>query len=114
MTAKQTKALQGLLLYPTKKEAAAFAGVSETTMRTYLADPEFQAELRKAFAQMVQDAADSLKRTLSPAIQALQSIVADDEQSASARISAARSLLEFGLRYSEFSDILRLLNEDDS
>ena len=102
------------MLYPTKKEAAIYAGISESSLRRFLAEPEFQAELRKAFARMVDDAANDLKRTLSPAIQALQSIVADEEQSASARISAARSLLEYSLRYSEFSDILRLLNEDES
>ena len=112
MTPRQRKALQGLLLCPTKKEAAAFAGIAESTLRTYLADREFQTELRKEFAAMVDDAAADLKRTLSPAVKALREIVTDEEQSATARISAARSLLEFGLRYSEFSDILRLLNED--
>lgn len=113
MTPRQRKAIQGLLLCSTKKEAAAFAGIGESTLRSYLADPEFQAELRKGFAAMVDDAAADLKRTLSPAVKALREIVSDEEQSASARISAARSLLEFGLRYSEFADILRLLNEDE-
>lgn len=114
MTPRKIKAIQALLRCPTKQEAAREAGIAESTLRSYLADLEFQAELRKAFARMVDDAANDLKRTLSPAIQALQSIVADEEQSASARISAARSLLEYSLRYSEFSDILRLLNEDES
>ena len=63
------------------------------------------------FAAMVDDAAADLKRTLSPAVKALREIVSDEEQSASARISAARSLLEFGLRYSEFTDILKELED---
>ena len=114
MTHRQNKAIAALLRCPTKQEAAKEAGIAESTLRSYLADPEFQTELRKAFARMVDDAANDLKRTLSPAIQALQDIVADEEQSASARISAARSLLEYSLRYSEFSDILRLLNGDEA
>lgn len=113
MTNKRNKALQGLLLCPTKREAAIYAGISESSLRRFLAEPEFQSELRKAFAAMVDDAASDLKRTLSPAVAALREIVQDEEQSASARISAARSLLEYSLRYSEFADILRLLNEEE-
>lgn len=114
MTTRKRKALQGLLLYSTRKEAAAFAGIGESTLRGYLKDPEFQKELRRGYAQMVDDAAQDLKRAMTPAVKALVDIVTDPEQSASAKNAAARSLLEYGLRYSEFNDILRLLNEDDS
>lgn len=112
MTPRQRKAIQGLLLCGTKKEAAAFAGIGESTLRTYLANPEFQAELRKGYAQMVDDAAQDLKRAMSPAVKALVDIVTDPEESATAKNAAARSLLEYGLRYSEFNDILHLLNEE--
>lgn len=114
MTPKKQKALQGLLLCSTKKEAAAFAGITEKTMRNYLADPEFQKELRKGYADMVDDAARNLKQAMTPAVKALVDIVTDPEQSGSAKTAASRSLLEFGLRYSEFNDVLRLLNEDDN
>ena len=56
MTAKQIKALQCLLTYPTKKEAAAAAGIAERTLRSYLANEEFQAEYKKAFGMIVTDA----------------------------------------------------------
>lgn len=113
MTKRQQKALQGLLLYSTKKEAAAFAEITPRTLRTYLADPEFQKELRKGYAEMVDSAAADLKRAMSPAVKALVDIVADPEQSGTVKTAAARSLLEYGLRYSEFNDVLRLLNEEE-
>lgn len=111
MTPKQQKALQALLTCSTKREAAAAAGIDEKTLRKYLADVEFQAEYKKAFHSLVADATREAQKTLSPAILALRSIVEDEDESAGSRISAARSLLEYGLRLTEFNDILKELDE---
>ena len=113
MTPRKNKAIAALLRCSTQQKAAREAGISESTMRRYLADPEFQTELRKAYAQMVQDAADDLKKTMRPTIRALFYIAMDNEESSHTRTAAGRALLDYGLRYSEFSDILRQLNEDD-
>ena len=43
------------------------------------------------------------------AISALRDIVEDDNENSSARIAAARALLEYGLRLTEFSDIIKEL-----
>ncbi len=57
MTPKKQKALVALLTQPTKeKAAAAAAGITSKTLRGYLDDPEFQAEYKKAFAGLVEDA----------------------------------------------------------
>ena len=106
MTPKKHKALQALLTQPTKQAAAEAAGISPRTLRDYLADPEFQKEYKKAFGQLVQEATRQAQQALSPAISALRDIVEDETESSSARIAAARSLLEYGLRMTEFSDIL--------
>ena len=71
------------------------------------ADPEFQKEYKAAFSQLVTDATRQAQKSLSPALSALREIVEDDEESAGSRIAAARSLLEYGLRLTEFNDILR-------
>ena len=106
MTPNQQRALQALLTQPNKKAAAEAAGITPRTMTTYLSDPDFQSEYKKAFGQLVHDATRQAQQALSPAISALRGIVEDDTESSSARISAARSLLEYGLRMTEFSDIL--------
>ena len=107
MNPKQIKALQALLTQPTKAAAAKEAGIDESTLRRYLSDPEFQKEYKAAFSQLVTDATRQAQRSLSPALSALREIVEDDEESAGSRIAAARSLLEYGLRLTEFNDILR-------
>ena len=107
MTGKYAKALSALLTCPTKAAAAKAAGISESTLRVYLSDPAFQEQYRAAFAQLVTDATRQAQKALSPALSALRSIVEDENEGAGSRIAAARTLLEYGLRLTEFNDILR-------
>lgn len=111
MTPKRQKVLVALLTQPTKERAAAAAGVSPKTLRRYLSDPEFQAEYKRAFREMVEDAARTAQRTLDPAIAVLNEIMQDSEENGQIRVSAARSVLEFGLRMTEQLDILARLDE---
>lgn len=61
MTHKQTQALAALLTQPTKEKAARAAGIGLTTLKRYLADPEFQEEYQKAVADLIEDAATAAK-----------------------------------------------------
>lgn len=107
MTPKKEKALAALLVNPTKEAAAAAAGIDSKTLRRYLADPEFQEAYKKAFSGLITDATRQAQQSLSPALSTLREIVEDNEQGATVRIQAARSLLEYGLRLTEITDILR-------
>lgn len=109
MTPLQQKALQALINCPTKKEAAAAAGIAERTLRSYMQDPEFKAAYKQAFAEMLDDASLQAKQSLSPAIQTLRSIAENEEVSPASRISAARFLLEYGLQLTKLTDILERL-----
>lgn len=109
LSPKQNKALQALLTQPTKTDAAQAAGISPRTLRDYLANPEFQSEYKKAFGELVNDAARQAQQSLNPALAALRSIVDDPNQNSNTRIAAARSLLEYGLRLTEISDILTVI-----
>ena len=106
LTPKQNKALAALLTAPSKAAAAQAAGISSRTLRTYLADSEFQAEYKKAFSSMVEDAVRQSQQSLAPALATLREIVEDSNENAQARISAARSILEYSLRLTEQNDIL--------
>ena len=92
MTPKQQKALLALLTNPTKEKAAAAAGITSKTLRGYLADPEFQAEYRKAFAGMVEDATRQAQQAIAPALSTLREVVEDSGEGSQFRISAARSI----------------------
>jgi hypothetical protein len=96
-----------LLTNPTK-EAAAKAGIESRTLRRYLADPDFQAEYQRAVSGMIEDAAAQAKQSLYPALSALRAIIEDGAETASARIQAARTVLEYGLR---LTDIMKQLDE---
>lgn len=111
MTHKQTQALAALLTHPTKSQAAAAAGIGLTTLKRYLDDPEFQEAYQKAVSEMIEDAASQAKQSLNPALSCLREIVEDASETATARIQAARSLLEYGLRLTEITDVLRQINE---
>ena len=60
---------------------------------------------------MIEDAASQAKQSLNPALSCLREIVEDASETATARIQAARSLLEYGLRLTEITDIMKQLNE---
>lgn len=111
LTPKQSKALAALLTQPTKEQAARAAGVGLTTLKRYLDDPDFRAAYQQALSELVADATAQAKQSLSPALSCLREIVEDGEQGATARISAARSLLEYGLRLTEMYDIVRELED---
>lgn len=111
MTPKQNKVLAALLTAPSKAAAAQAAGISPRTLRDYLADPEFQAAYKKAFGDMVDDAAAQARQSFAPALSTLREIVEDKGEDANARISAARAILSHGMKLIETTDILDRLTE---
>ena len=105
-TPRREKALTSLLTCRTRAEAAAAAGIGESTLRGYLREPEFQARYREAFGALVQDATRQAQQAIAPALSTLREIVEDENAGAKARIMAARSTLEYALRLTEQLDII--------
>lgn len=89
----------------TKREAAKAAGIAESTLREYLKQPEFQAAYRGAVQDLLTAATRKAQTGFDPALDALLAIVSDDTQQPTARISAARAVLEFGIKLTETTDI---------
>ena len=65
----------------------------------------------KAFAELVEDATRKVQQTLEPAVAVLRGIMEDGEENGQVRVSAARSVLEYGLKLTEQTDILTRLTE---
>ena len=72
-----------------------------------------QRAYKKEFSDLVTKATRQAQQALSPALSVLLEILQDEEQPASARISACRSIAEYGLRLTEITDILKTLEEMD-
>lgn len=111
LTHKQTQALAALLTQPTKEKAARAAGIGLTTLKRYLADPEFQEEYQKAVADLIEDAATAAKQRLNPALSCLREIVTRKDVTDANRIAASRSLIEYGLKLIETFDIVKKIDE---
>lgn len=108
MTRNQDKALAALLTSDTQAQAAEKSGLSVRTLRGYMADPAFAEEYNRRRLEQVTDAARQIQTRLQAAVAILAEIMTSDKPITAARerIVAARSLLEFGLKYTELADIM--------
>jgi hypothetical protein len=111
LTPNKEKLLAALLTSRSKKEAAAAAGIAERTMRTYFEDPEFCQRYREAFAGVIEDATKQAQALLMPALSTLQTVMEDEEIPAQARITAAKSIIDYSLKLTEQADVLEQLRE---
>jgi len=106
LTGKKGRAIQALLTCPTQAAAAQAAGIGLTTLKRYLSDDEFQREYQQAISGLITGAAAQAKQSLSPALSTLREVMESEDQNGQIRVSAARSLLEYGLKLTEQADIL--------
>ena len=114
MNGRKDKALAALLAYPTHEQAAEAAGIAPRTLRLYLQDEEFRQAYDKRKRQLIALATTQLQQSLTDAIQALRDIIDSTTASDSAKIAAARVLLDHGLKYSELIDLVKRLEAVES
>ena len=105
MKRNQEKAIVALLTSDTQAEAAKKCGLSGRTLRLYLDDPEFYTEYQRRRQQMVTDATKKLQVYMQSAVDTLYTIKNDAEVSPAVRANAARALLEYGLKYTDATDL---------
>lgn len=105
LTAKQSKALVGLLTLDTIKAAAEAAGVDETTVIRWMKDDPFRTAYRDARREIVNHAVVRLQGACSVAVNTLRSIAADEDKPAASRVTAARAILDASQRAVEIDDL---------
>ena len=105
------RALAALLTSDTQSEAAKKCGLSERTLRLYLDNPEFYTEYQQRRQQMVIDATKKLQTYMQSAVETLKELKDDKETSPAVRASAARALLEYGLKYTDVTDLAERITE---
>jgi len=102
---KKEKAISALLSCRTIAEAANQAGVSERVIYNWLNEEAFQSEYRRARWQAAGQAIARLQQISTEAAEALRSVFSDTEAPASARVSAAKAVLELSLRSLELENL---------
>ncbi len=105
LSRNQERAISALLVHPTMAKAAAAAGVGEVTLWRWLQIPEFKEQYRLARREAVSQAVGHLQGACSVAVVALTDISQDVNCPASARVSAARTVLELALKGVELEDL---------
>ena len=108
---KQTKAIVSLLSCRTVSEAATQAGVNESTVWRWMREEAFQEALQEAKQRMVAQAIIQLQQATGEAVGTLRGIMADGEAPASARVTAAKAVLDMAVKAIKMEDLeARLMN----
>lgn len=108
---KQELALQAVISHPNMKEAALAAGISETTLWRYMQDAEFARRLREASREAINHAVIRLQGVSSDAVTVLQELMIKADAPAAARITAARTVLDYSFRVVEMDEMKKRVDE---
>jgi len=87
--------------------AAKKAGVSRMTMYRWLQDPLFREEFRKQHEYLLLDVTLHLQRSSFKAADLLVNIARNTKLPAGSRVSACRTIIEMGLKDTQFDSILK-------
>ena len=110
ITQKQKAALQALMQFTSRKEAAAAAGIAERTLREYLHDEAFVAELNRLYDDWMDECTRELQQAVKMAIQTLKGSLSDEAASVPAKIAAAKAILEMAPKYLELNNIIQRID----
>jgi len=106
--------IAALLIEGSIERAAHSAGIGVATAWRWHSMKEFQAELKSRQKEITEHVVTSIKSAMSEALEVLRSIMSDAENPASARVAAARSILDNGFKAIETADILTRLEALES
>jgi len=107
LSRQQQKGLLALLFSKNIAAAAKKAGVSRMTMYRWLQDPVFREEFRKQYECLLLDVTLHLQRSSLKAADLLVNIARDTKLPAGSRVSACRTIIEMGLKGTQFDGILK-------
>ena len=105
LTRKQEALISALLTAPSLAAAAQQAGLSEVTAWRWLKDATFQATYREARRAVVQHAIAQVQHATGEAVATLRTVMQDSESPASARVSAAKAILETAVKGIDIDDL---------
>jgi DNA-binding transcriptional MerR regulator len=105
LSRKQDQVITALVTCASIPEAAAQCGLADVTLRRWLKQESFQAAYREARRAVVQHAITQVQRATGEAVETLRSVMQDAEAPASAKVSAAKTILETAVKAVELEDL---------
>lgn len=107
--ARHAAAISALLEHPTVREAARASKLSEETLYRYRRDPAFAERYREARRALIEDLQARLQAKAEAGARVLSEIAEDKKAPASARVTAARALIENAVKLHEQTEITERL-----
>lgn len=105
LSRKKERAIKALLEHDTHADAAKAVGIGEVTLWRWLREPDFKEAFREAKRRILDEALTTLQKATGKAIGALVSILEDQGKPASARVSAAKTILETAVKAVQFEEL---------
>jgi hypothetical protein len=105
LTRKQDALIAALLTAASIREAAQQVGIGEKTAWRWLKDVAFQAAYRDTRRAVVQHAIVQVQRATGTAVTTLLEVMQDVNAPASAKVSAAKAVLEMAVKAVELEDV---------
>lgn len=115
LSPQQTAVLALLVTGTPVERAAKHIGVGERTVWRWLSDRElFRQELRSRQREVVEAATRKLSAAASSAVDALKTVMMDEQAPYSARVSAAKAVLDTTYRAFELAEVAQRLEALES
>jgi len=105
LSRKQELAIAALLTCSAITDAAKQCGIGEVTLHRWLKDATFQAAYRDARRAVVQHAITQVQQATGEAVETLRRVMQDPEAPASAKVSAAKNILDTAVKAVELEDL---------
>jgi hypothetical protein len=105
LTRKQDTLMSALLTAPRLMAAAKQAGLSEVTAWRWLKQDAFQTAYREARRAIVQHAITQVQQVTSEAVATLRKVMKETAHPTSAKVSAAKTVLETAMKAVALEDI---------
>lgn len=111
MTNRRTAFLNALLTSPNVTQAAQAAGISRTTAKRYMKEPEFQDEYNRKQADYTRNAMTVLQGKLTACAQQLIQIIEADTTPAAVKVQAIQTVFVNTQRFTEQAAIIDRMDE---
>lgn len=105
LTGRQEVLIAALLSEPTQEAAALKADVPRSTMYRWLREGSFQERYRAAQKHLFSHAMGRLQNTAGDALDTLREVMTDTTNPAAARVTAARTVLDFARQHIETAEL---------
>lgn len=111
LSPRQIRFLEALFVENGTAQAARAAGVSRASAERWQREPGFRAVFERVRQERFEQATTRLREAAGEAVSTLLAVMRDESNPATARVSAARSALEFTSRAVEIENLERRLDE---